>query len=594
MYNNKNSFIVIIITIIIIILHPLFSQQNSRTNTYYKKLPETKFQITNKIYANYILQQNYSFQEKQKNFLYYCPKCKFNKGDIISFKAMIIPFDKKLTPKSKDYSNYIKKYNLKGKIINKSKINIIYKNNNFLYHLRSKFINLIDSHSSNPLAPALLAGNKKNISKELYDKFKVTGAAHILAISALHIGGISFIFFYFVRKILALSVSLSTKYNNKKIALFFSYFAALFFLFIANFPISGQRALLFLTIIYLGILFEVKISLINLILFSVTFFLLLDPYLLWSAGFQMSFASVIMICRYLNYKKPITEKNFLRKIYIYEKDIFIISILISIALLPLTIFHFNSSSLISPLTNLIIIPLVTLIIMPFGILTLASSLLNLQIYFFKILDYLFNLLIDIVSFFDKFAFSFPYAIKLDNYSLLFLILALIVILVSNSKKTDLIAGILYIMVFMVGTIPSQPDISITPKNKIFITKIDDSSKNKYLLANRNISKWDIEELKNYYGNLGYLDTKNYLNSQILNCKNNLCIYKKNQHQVTIVLNKIPYQDFQELCKKTNLMINLSNYHNYCYQKFNINNYNLRKYGTINIVLDKKIKITNLN
>lgn len=588
MYNSSFYLIILCIIICSFVLY----NKNEYEVSYYKKLPVTEFKIINKIYANYILQQNYNFKGKEKKFLYYCSECNFNKGDIISLKGMIIPFDKKLTPISRDYSNYIKKYSLAGKVIAKSKITIMHKHNNYLANIRTKFINLIDNNSNNPLAPALLTGNKKNIPKELYDKFKATGAAHILAISALHIGGIAFIFFYFIRIILSLSIFLSTKYNNKKIALFFSYFAALFFLFIADFPISGQRALLFLTIIYLGILYEIKISLINLILFSITFFLLLDPYLLWSAGFQMSFAAVIMICKYLNYKTFIKENNIINKIYYYEKDVFFISILISVALLPITIFHFNSSSLISPLTNLVIIPLVTLIIMPFAMLTLVGSLINLQTYFFKILDYLLNFLIDIINFFDKFTFSIPYPIKLNNYSLLLLILVLILTLISNSKKVDYVAVILYLMIFVVFYIPNQPDIVITAKNKIFIIKIH-NLKAKYLLPKRRISAWDIKDLKNYYGNLDYIDTKNYQNNNLL-CKDHICIYQKKEHQITIILNKMSYQDFQKLCKETNLMINLSNYNNYCYQKFNINNYNLKKYGTMNLFLGDKIKITNLN
>jgi ComEC/Rec2-related protein len=595
LFDMRNN-IVFLLILLIIVLTSYFNNNHSYQRIYYQNLNQVKFKVIKKINNNYILQKDYLNKKNSKNYLLYCKKCKFNRGDIILLTGKIMPFNKKLTPIAKNYQIYLQKYQLQGKIISKS-YQIVKKSNNYLDFLRKKFINLIKNNTSHPLAITLLTGNKSKIPTELYDKFKITGVAHILAISALHIAGIALMFFYFSRMLCALSSYLSSRYNNKKIALFFSYLAALSFLFIANFPISGQRALFFLSVIYLGILYNLKISLINLILISLVFFLIIDPYLLFTAAFQMSFASVIIIARLVNNKKSSQKRNFIRTIYHYEKDIFIISVFISIILLPITIFHFNSSSFIAPFTNLIVIPLVTLVIMPFAMLTLISSIFNIEKYFFISLDFLLDRLIDVVDLFYKYAISLPYQIKLNNYSLLLVALCLILCLISNSKKLDLIAAIFYISAFLVPYLEKKPDLIITPKNKIYLAKLDYLPQ-QYVINDKKISDWDYQDLEKYYGKLQKINSKKTINlsgnNNNLKCLNNICLYKKNNKLVTIIMRKTSYIEFQTLCHKTNIMINLTSYYQSCYDKFNINSYNLRKYGTMNIFLNKKIEIINLN
>lgn len=579
------SYIRIIIIILISLYYIIPEKQNKKFVKYFSIINDN-FLIIEKHKSIYILKS----QNNTNQYLYICRKCHFSIGDTIYFKAQILPFLHKLTPLSIDYSNYITKYNLTGFITAKSAIKIVSRNSNILTTTRNNFINIITSNSSHPLALALLSGNKSNIPKDLYEKFRITGAAHILAISGLHISGIAFIFFYLIRTILSCSQILSIKYNNKKIAICLSYLAALFFLFIADFPISGQRALIFLTLIYIAILFNYKIAPINLVLLSIIILLLLDHHNLFHPAFQMSIAAVTVICKFINQKNnPIYQTSPIKKIYQYEKDIFIISCYISIAILPFTIYHFSSSSLIAPITNLIIIPLVTLIIMPFGILSLGSSIINLESFFFALFDKLLILFSKIIIFFSKFAINTPDLIELNHYSLILVLSSLIIFLVSTSRKFEIIAFALYLLAFIVGNLDLKPDLTITPYNKTFIAK---TSNNHFLRPNRKISSYRQTELKKYYKNISVINSNNHIGKYLL-CNNRFCIYKKNSHIVTIINKNLSYNKFQAICKLSNIVIILNQQRKSCHNSFNINNYNLMKFGTIFIYLEKNIKIRNI-
>ena len=395
------------------------------------------------------------------------------------------------------------------------------------------------------------------------------------------------------------------KYNNKRIALVFSYLFSLFFLFIADFPISGQRALIFLTIIYLGVFFNLKIAPINLILISIIILLLIDYNYFFHPGFQMSIAAMAVICKFLN-RRPfislkqdrdaalerlIRKKSLLNKIYNYEKEIFIISIYISMAILPITIYHFGSSSLISPITNLVVIPLVTLVIMPFGICSLFSALINLETIFFPVFDNLLNTLIQIVTFFSNYAVITPNYIELNDYSLIITLCALTVFLISSSYRIEILSIFLYFSAFLIGEITStKPDISLIPDRKTFIAK---ESEGRFIMPNKKISNYHKKELNEYWDNLYSIDHKSY-QGQYLQCTQEVCQYKKNGKIINIIMKKLSFQRFHEICNSSNIVVNLSNDWNACYSTLTINNFNLRKFGTINFYTNKKrIKIKNL-
>ena len=72
-------------------------------------------------------------------------------------------------------------------------------------HYRSQIRNFLSTHLTSPeaeIARALILGEKGGIAKGLREEFSVTGVAHILAISGLHIGIIALVSFFLVKNLL--------------------------------------------------------------------------------------------------------------------------------------------------------------------------------------------------------------------------------------------------------------------------------------------------------------------------------------------------------------------------------------------------------
>jgi len=113
---------------------------------------------------------------------------------------------------------------------------------------------------------------------------------------------------------------------------------------------------------------------VSIIFFSAYLILLIDPQSLWSASFQLSFACVLTIellglpiITWRHKKKENKEsysrfQSFLNKIKKYFIDLLIISLCISVCVLPLTLYYFHYTNILNPIYNLVAIPIFSVII----------------------------------------------------------------------------------------------------------------------------------------------------------------------------------------------------------------------------------------
>ncbi len=247
----------------------------------------------------------------------------------------------------------------------------------------------------------------------------------MLAISGLHIGGIALIGYLVSKRILSFSNIIMLKYDIRKIASFFSLLLAFMFLIISGFPISAQRAFLFICIYFIATIYEFKLALSNLIFTATLIILLIDPSNLFKASFQMSFAAALALSLYFS--------NYAQDSYI--KKLCYSSLIATIVTTPIVIFHFGLASIIAPLVNIIVLPLTSLIIMPAAIFCLLVSFLGLANYSFKLFDFILTIFTNIITYFSKFALLTPNYIKINELSLLLLLISLLVIIFSAKKKT---------------------------------------------------------------------------------------------------------------------------------------------------------------
>ena len=155
-----------------------------------------------------------------------------------------------------------------------------------LYSLRHRMGEALGASLVEPegsLAQGILLGLRHNIPSSLYDDFRMSGTAHLLAISGLHMAIVSGV-------ILSISVWL---FGRHRPTYFIITITTLWvYALLAGMAPSVIRAAIMLSIFLLGIYLGRQRSAITALAFAAAVMVAIDPQILWSVSFQLSFAAV--------------------------------------------------------------------------------------------------------------------------------------------------------------------------------------------------------------------------------------------------------------------------------------------------------------
>ncbi len=149
------------------------------------------------------------------------------------------------------------------------------------------------------MAKAILLGDKGSLSAELKEAFAISGLSHILAISGLHIGIIFLLLNILLRPLNLLPHGQQMK-NLLILALLLGY------MLLAGASPAVVRATLMFGAVLLYKLWRQRYHFLNLLGFSALFQMVLDPDIIQSIGFQLSYMAVLGIV--LGF--PVFEKYF--------------------------------------------------------------------------------------------------------------------------------------------------------------------------------------------------------------------------------------------------------------------------------------------
>lgn len=203
---------------------------------------------------------------------------------------------------------------------------------------------------------AAVLGEKAEVSKDMKDKFKYTGLAHLIVISGTHI---SLVVIGIVKILDGLSLGYRFKYLMALVAL--TFYCALI-----GFSPGILRAYIMGAIMILArILFEQEDSKKSLLV-SFIVIIVLNPYSLFDISMQLSYAAVIAIIFVNPEFKKFYEKKILDKIknevLKNTVDLIFLSLTIQITSIPLFLYYFEKLPLFSFLLNIVGIPIGTVVI----------------------------------------------------------------------------------------------------------------------------------------------------------------------------------------------------------------------------------------
>ena len=277
-----------------------------------------------------------------------------------------------------NYQNYLltKKINY---IFKADKIEKINTKIPFIYQIKNYLNKHIENYKSKPYLEALVLGKDDNIKENVIESYQTNGISHLLAISGAQITLFSCGLLFILSKLF-----------SKNTSYLFTIMFLLFYLFITNFQSSILRAVAFFIILTINKQFELKISTLKLLIITLCTLLIINPYLIYSLGFILSFTVSFFL---------ILFKGLINKYQNYFSKTLIISLIAFLSSAPIIINSFFKINLLSPIINLYFVPLVTFIIYPLALL----------IFIFRPLD---NIFLNIVTIMEK------ASLKLSNIDIL--------------------------------------------------------------------------------------------------------------------------------------------------------------------------------
>jgi competence protein ComEC len=232
---------------------------------------------------------------------------------------------------------------------------------------------MIDAHLPYPESAemrALIIGDRGGINEDLRQRFALTGMAHLLVISGLHLGIVAAAAFFMVRWLIGIAApSLMVHGYANKLAAAGGALAICAYAAIAGHHVSTLRALVMVLSYALAVALDRSRELVSSLALAALVVLLWLPSSTADIGFQLSFASVLVILlgmrrftawwrwRYMNPLAPPRERSKLNIAAELVAGYIAVSFWAMIGTAPLTAFYFNQFSLVGLVANAVVVPI---------------------------------------------------------------------------------------------------------------------------------------------------------------------------------------------------------------------------------------------
>lgn len=219
----------------------------------------------------------------------------------------------------------------------------------YSYKIKNRLVDII--YASIPeeqakIMDGLMLGNQRVIPADIYDKFKITGTVHILAVSGMNVGLIA-LFIFLVLKIL--------RVKRKAGAIITLLFITVFAI-ITGAGASIVRATIMGYVVLIGLILEKDTDLVNSISIAAFVLLIINPSNIYDVGFQLSFLATFGIIYFIEW-----IENYFKNMPKWLSAALASTITAQLFLYPVMANTFHQVSVISILANIFIVPLAGMI-----------------------------------------------------------------------------------------------------------------------------------------------------------------------------------------------------------------------------------------
>jgi competence protein ComEC len=217
--------------------------------------------------------------------------------------------------------------------------------------IRSRIVDVIERSLPKEQAALLcgmLVGYTAGMSEEAVNAFSDAGLSHLTAVSGANVAFIVFPIFFLLKR---LKVGLRTA-NSIIIGVL------VLFVFVTGFSPSVVRAVIMAIVLLLGQILRRETDVITSISFAAILLILYNPYMLFDIGFQLSFAATLSLVLFYKNLKPLFNFRFVPN---FISDVLAATLAAQIGTFLISAYNFNKISIISVVSNLLVVPLVEVV-----------------------------------------------------------------------------------------------------------------------------------------------------------------------------------------------------------------------------------------
>ncbi len=308
-----------------------------------------------------IIKKDSVFTTKGKLLIYFSKDSVSNNiiyGSRIIIKKELQEIKNSGNPAAFDYKRYCAFQQIFHQCYLKKNDRVLLNGNNGSYYKRTIFntqqfvINVLNKYITGTdeaaLAKALLIGYRVDLDKDLVQAYSNAGVIHLIVIAGLHLGLIYILLIWVIGKIPGIK-------KSKVISFILIFLCLWFFALLTGASPPVMRAVVMFSFIAFGKLFYKKASVFNSLAASAFILLCFNPFILWDAGFQLSYFAVtgIVIAQRYIYNWLYIKNKILNEAW----KIASVSLAAQVFTLPALLYYFHQMPLLFLVSNIIAIPL---------------------------------------------------------------------------------------------------------------------------------------------------------------------------------------------------------------------------------------------
>ncbi len=282
-----------------------------------------------------------------------------------------------------------------------------------LYGLRSAIAQRIRATiggDAGAFAASIVTDERQAISGQTMEALRLSGLAHIVAISGLNMALASGIFFVGLRLSFSLFPAFAQRWPVKKISAFAALMMTLAYYLISGFAVSAERAWLMMSVMLIAVLFDQPSLSLRNVAISALIILAVSPSEIMGPSFQMSFAATIaLVSAYAAWSRRRGDRE---RLFVGRKPAWMTgakmagvmvggvvttSLIGGLSTAIYSAEHFQRVTTYGLFANLAAMPLMSLIVMPFGLLAMLLMPLGMDGPFLKVMGFGMALVIEVAG-----------------------------------------------------------------------------------------------------------------------------------------------------------------------------------------------------